>query len=329
MYLENPHVLVPVVPGKPLILYLAMLEEPMGCVLGKQDATRKKEQAIYYLCKKFTDFDKRYPALERTCCALPLLHEFLDEHIKIIAEIEPELDEWTMWFDGVSNLLRNEIGVVLPLPKDQCFPFPTRLGFDCTNNMVEYEACTMGIMMALEHQVNEGQEMIIRVQNQTRTEHCQYLGWDEVDMDAKPWYHDIKRNLWHNTNGHALAQKVLRAGFYWTKMESNCCHHVKRCMKCQIYTNNIHEAPSVLHNLMSPWPFSMWSLDVIGSIEPKASNGHRFILMAIDYFTEWIEAASYPSMTRNVVVKFVKKGHHMLIRSPNSHHHKQWYKPKQ
>lgn len=41
-------------------------------------------------------------------------------------------------------------------------------------------------------------------------------------------------------------------------------------------------------------------------IEPKASNGHRFILVAIDYFTKWVEVASYANVTRQVVVKFIK-----------------------
>ena len=48
-------------------------------------------------------------------------------------------------------------------------------------------------------------------------------------------------------------------------------------------------------------------MDVIGPIEPKASNGHRFILVAIDYFPKWVEAASYASVTQNVTVKFIKK----------------------
>ena len=42
-------------------------------------------------------------------------------------------------------------------------------------------------------------------------------------------------------------------------------------------------------------------------IEYRASNGHRFILVVIDYFTKWVEAASYASVTRSVVVKFIKK----------------------
>ena len=45
----------------------------------------------------------------------------------------------------------------------------------------------------------------------------------------------------------------------------------------------------------------------IGPIDPKASNDHCFILVAIDHFTKWIEAASYYDVTRGVVLKFIKK----------------------
>jgi len=51
----------------------------------------------------------------------------------------------------------------------------------------------------------------------------------------------------------------------------------------------------------------MWGIDVIRAIEPKASNGHRLILVVIDYFTKWVEVASYANVTRKVVVKFIKK----------------------
>ena len=42
-YLTNPLVLVPLVPGKPLILYLIVHEKSMGCVLGQHDETGRKE----------------------------------------------------------------------------------------------------------------------------------------------------------------------------------------------------------------------------------------------------------------------------------------------
>ncbi|PKI70943.1 hypothetical protein CRG98_008676 [Punica granatum] len=43
----------------------------------------------------------------------------------------------------------------------------------------------------------------------------------------------------------------------------------------------------------------MWGIDVIGPINPKASNGHQFILVAIDYFTKWIEAVTLAAVTAN------------------------------
>ena len=51
----------------------------------------------------------------------------------------------------------------------------------------------------------------------------------------------------------------------------------------------------------------MWGMDVIGPITPKASNGHRFIFVVIDYFTKWVEAASYASVTKSVVARFIKR----------------------
>ena len=38
-----------------------------------------------------------------------------------------------------------------------------------------------------------------------------------------------------------------------------------------------------------------------------ASNGHRFIFVVIDYFIEWVEAASYASVTKSVVAQFIKR----------------------
>ncbi|RDX93508.1 hypothetical protein CR513_24215, partial [Mucuna pruriens] len=166
---------------------------------------------------------------------------------------------------------------------------------------------------------------------------CQQV--KENKFDGKPWYHDIRKYLEEgayplgatendkrtlmrlvtsfflsgvileevhggafstHANGHALACKILRVGYYWSKMESDCCQHVKRCMKCQMYVDNIHMALSALHNLTSLWPFSMWGLDMIGPIEPKESNEHRFILVAIDYFTKWVDVASYANAIKSM-----------------------------
>jgi len=110
-----------------------------------------------------------------------------------------------------------------------------------------------------------------------------------------------------DATGHAMARKILRAGYYWLTMENDCCVHVRKCHKCQTFANNVNALPIPLNVLAASWPFSMWGIDMIGVIEPKASNRHCFILVTIDYFNKWVETASYASVTWNVVIRFIKK----------------------
>jgi len=79
--LMNPPVLMPPVPGKPLILYMTVLDESMECVLGQHDESGRKERAIYYLSKKFTLCEMNYSLLERTCCALALVAHHLRKYM--------------------------------------------------------------------------------------------------------------------------------------------------------------------------------------------------------------------------------------------------------
>ena len=99
----------------------------------------------------------------------------------------------------------------------------------------------------------------------------------------------------------------MRAEYYWMTLENDCIKYVRKCHKCQIYADKIHVLPTSLNVMVSSWPFSMWGMDVIGPITPKASNGHRFIFMVIDYFTKWVEVASYASVTKSMVARFIKK----------------------
>ena len=48
-YLLEPPILMPPVEGRPLIMYLTVLDNSMGCVLGQHDESGRKENAIYYL----------------------------------------------------------------------------------------------------------------------------------------------------------------------------------------------------------------------------------------------------------------------------------------
>ena len=66
----------------------------MGKILGQFYESGRKERAIYYLSKKFTDYETRYTALEKTCCALAwaahrLRHYILNLTTMLIARMDP------------------------------------------------------------------------------------------------------------------------------------------------------------------------------------------------------------------------------------------------
>ncbi|KAK8505875.1 hypothetical protein V6N12_042899 [Hibiscus sabdariffa] len=93
-YLTNPPVLVAPTPGRPLILYLTIFEESMGCVLGQHDESRRKERAIYYLSKKFTSSEAKYPPIQKLCCALVWTTKRLRQYILyhttwLISKLDP------------------------------------------------------------------------------------------------------------------------------------------------------------------------------------------------------------------------------------------------
>ena len=82
--------------------------------------------------------------------------EFPDEDIMALFEekrTHKDIEKWIVCFDGASNALGHGVGTVLVSLDDQCIPFTARLGFDCTNNMAEYEACALGVQAAIDFDV--------------------------------------------------------------------------------------------------------------------------------------------------------------------------------
>ncbi len=92
-YLQNPPVLMPPTPGKPLILYLSVTQSAMGCMLA-QEGEAGVEKAVYYLSKKMVRAEERYTPLEKTCWALvwaskKLRHYMLAYSVVLISRMDP------------------------------------------------------------------------------------------------------------------------------------------------------------------------------------------------------------------------------------------------
>jgi hypothetical protein len=74
---------------------------------------------------------------------------------------------------------------------------------------------------------------------------------------------------------------------------------------CQRFRNIQLAHAGVMNSIVKPWPFRGWGLDLIGEIHPGLSKGHQFILVAMDYFTNWTKAVPLRNMTHQEVISFV------------------------
>ena len=93
-YLSNPPILVPPREGEPLLLYLIVIETAMGAMLAQYLEESRKENAIYYLSKKMTDYEVNYNAVEKTCVALvwasqKLRHYMLSFQVFLVSRMDP------------------------------------------------------------------------------------------------------------------------------------------------------------------------------------------------------------------------------------------------
>ena len=79
----------------------------------------------------------------------------------------------------------------------------------------------------------------------------------------------------------------------------------QRCHKFQVRGDLIKVPPHELNAMSSPWPFSALGMEIIGPIEPSASNFHKIILVASDYVTKWVEVGSYKVVMKKVVANFI------------------------
>ncbi|XP_050895663.1 uncharacterized protein LOC127102327 [Lathyrus oleraceus] len=84
--------------------------------------------------------------------------EFPTEDIMLIRDCnipDPEegpktRSQWNLVFDGTSNTHGNGIGAIITSITGFHLPFTTRLCFECTNNIAEYQACIFGIEVAID-----------------------------------------------------------------------------------------------------------------------------------------------------------------------------------
>ena len=144
-------------------------------------------------------------------------------------------------------------------------------------NNVDKRECCLVRMMAMQYILYGGQ----LYKRSYDGIHLHFLKKEEAERVMEEVHQGI---CGPHMNGRMLAKKIPMMGYNWNTMEIDYVDSVKSCHDCQTYANLNHVPPGELYSTTSPWPFSVWGIDMIERIASKVSNGHEYILMAIDYF---------------------------------------------
>jgi hypothetical protein len=94
----------------------------------------------------------------------------------------------------------------------------------------------------------------------------------------------------------ALAGKAFRQGFYCLMAIRDVEQIVKTCKACQ-FTAKHQQRPGAFSQLITPtWPLQRWGMDIVRPL-PTAQGNFKFAVVAVEYFTKWIEVMPVATIT--------------------------------
>nr|GFA10612.1 reverse transcriptase domain-containing protein [Tanacetum cinerariifolium] len=106
----------------------------------------------------------------------------------------------------------------------------------------------------------------------------------------------------HSTN--YTAKKVFDLGFYWPTIYRDAQDLVKNYDVCQ-RQGKISQRDEMPQNSIQVCEiFDIWGIDFMDPF--SSSRGNKYILLAVDYLSKWVEAKALPTNDARVVCKFLK-----------------------
>jgi hypothetical protein len=107
-----------------------------------------------------------------------------------------------------------------------------------------------------------------------------------------------------HSSWHSIIGRELRHGFYWHTTKDDVMEIITKCRDCQFFQKQTTKHANPLRPFDLSCLFTIWGINIVGVL-PRALGGFRFLFVAIDTFTMWMEAMSVVNITQDASVKFL------------------------
>nr|GEU95864.1 hypothetical protein [Tanacetum cinerariifolium] len=321
-------------PREALIMYLCAAREAINAVLlTKKDS---RQISIYFVSRALQAPEINYTSVEKVVLALvhatrrlrrprtsisgQVLVDFIAERsdeggplTKVQIE-ETVLEPWVLFTDGSSCLEGSGAGLILTKLEGKEFTYALRFEFDASNNKAKYEALVASLriveQMGIKNLITKVDSRLIANQINGLCIEQNHVNKLHPPHQASPG-RNTKKNVNRRKEILAIVEEeeycwmtslveYLTKGILPAKTKKGTCnqdqgeaiHHDQRSL-----------IQKVIHGTMVT-PFYKWRINISGPFL-EGQGKVKFLIVAIDYFTKWIEANPVAMITRRQVKKYI------------------------
>ncbi|GJY42087.1 reverse transcriptase domain-containing protein [Tanacetum coccineum] len=212
-------------------------------------------------------------------------------------DLTPGPKAWRLYTDGALNNEGFGAGLILIAPDDVEYSYALRLNFSNSNNEAEYEALLAGMWIAKEMQVRDIHAFVdfklvaSQVEGSYEAKGGRMIKYQEKVLELAGAFNRFR--ITHIPRAENRKADALSKKSYLVRL--------MRCvgpLQANYVIREVHMGSCEMHD--GP---GQWGMDIVGLL-PEGPGRVKYLIVAIDYFTKWMEAKPLATITGKQVVNF-------------------------